>query len=78
MKQEAIDALMGALSAALIAAAENHIKLIALEKAIEKQNPALYASYKEETERLAMQRAHEQNLSILDNVRAKLRQDQDR
>jgi hypothetical protein len=75
MKQETVTLLMTALSEAIGAARQNRLELIALQKALEKQNPSLHESYLQEIENLSRQRSYEQNLSVLADLRTKLLQE---
>jgi len=74
MDKQTVDLLLSAITDAVTFAAENRLKLIAIETVLAQQKPGLALSYEKEIANLKKQRAYAIDRSVLDSLRAKLLQ----
>jgi hypothetical protein len=74
MDQVTTTLLMNILTEAVGFAAENRLRLIALENVLRQQNPPLYGAYAKETETLRSQKVCELDRAALDRLHNRLLQ----
>jgi len=74
MDQVTTTLLMNILTEAVGFAAENRLRLIALENVLRQQNPPLYGAYEKEIETLRSQKVCELDCAALDRLHNRLLQ----
>lgn len=74
MDKETADLLVETITEALRLAAESQLRIISLERTLERENPNLCESWRMEIESLKKQKAYEMNRALLDSLGEKLLQ----